>query len=142
MTPQSSTAIPGFRYKDAKAAVEWLCTVLGFERHAVFQDENGVVLHAELTLGGGMIMVGQEKDDELGRTFKSPASLGGVETCAMCLVVDDVDAVHARAVAAGAEIVRPLAETPYGSREFGVKDPEGQSWFVGTYNPWLTKPQG
>jgi uncharacterized glyoxalase superfamily protein PhnB len=141
MSQQSSSVIPGFRYKDAKAAVEWLCTVLGFERHSVFEDANGVVLHAELTLGGGMIMVGQEKDDELGRTFKSPASLGGVETCAVCLVVKDVDAAHARAVAAGAQIVRPLAETPYGSREFGVNDPEGHSWYVGTYDPWQPKPQ-
>jgi uncharacterized glyoxalase superfamily protein PhnB len=47
--------------------------------------------------------------------------------------------VHARAVAAGAKIVRPLQDTPYGSREFAVKDPDGHSWSVGTYDPWQAR---
>jgi uncharacterized glyoxalase superfamily protein PhnB len=51
-------------------------------------------------------------------------------------VVPDADAAHARAVAAGATIIRPLQDTPYGSREFAVKDPEGHSWSAGTYDPW------
>ena len=127
--------IPGLRYRNAAAAIDWLCEVLGFARRAVYPGEGGTIAHAELTLGNGLIMLGSGKDDEYGRGFKPPDELG-FETCSIYLVVPDADAVHARAVAAGAVIVRPLQETPYGSREFAVKDPEGHSWSVGTYDPW------
>jgi uncharacterized glyoxalase superfamily protein PhnB len=136
MPETRSTVIPALRYRDAHAAIEWLCNVIGFERHAVYEGENGAVGHAELKLAGGMIMLGSQKDDELGRNFKSPSETGGIETRGVYIVVPDADAVHARAVAAGAPIVRPLQDTPYGSREFSVKDPEGHSWSVGTYDPW------
>jgi uncharacterized glyoxalase superfamily protein PhnB len=131
-----STVIPASRYRNAPAAIDWLCQVFGFERHAVYANPDGTIGHAELTLGNGMIMLGSEKDDEYGRSFKSPQELGGIETRNVYLVVPDADAVYARAVAAGAAVVRPLQDTPYGSREFGVKDPEGHSWSVGTYDPW------
>ncbi len=137
-----STVIPALRYHDARAAIEWLCNVIGFERHAVYEGEAGTIGHAELKLGGGMIMLGSQKDDEHGRRFKSPAELDGIETSSIYLVVPDADAVHARAVAAEALIVRPLQDTPYGSREFAVKDPEGHSWSIGTYDPWQPHEQG
>jgi uncharacterized glyoxalase superfamily protein PhnB len=131
-----STVIPGFRYRDAPAAIEWLCNVFGFERHAVYEGENGVIAHAELVLGSGMIMLGTGKDDEYSRGFKPPAEIGGIETASTYIVVPDADAANARAIASGAVIVRPLQDTPYHSREFTVKDPEGRSWTAGTYNPW------
>jgi uncharacterized glyoxalase superfamily protein PhnB len=135
--PESTGAvIPALRYKNAPAAIEWLCQVIGFSRHAVHEGENGTIAHAELTLGNGMIMLGSTRDDEYGRSFKSPPELGGVETRSAYIVVPDADAVHARAVAAGAEIIRPLQDTPYDSREFALRDPEGHSWSVGTYDPW------
>jgi uncharacterized glyoxalase superfamily protein PhnB len=62
--------------------------------------------------------------------------LGGIETRSVYIVVADADAAYARAMAAGATIVRPVQGTPYGSREFAVKDPEGHSWSAGTYDPW------
>lgn len=133
--PQS-TIIPGHRYRNASAAIDWLCQVFGFERHAVYEGENGSIGHAELTLGGGMIMLGSGKDDEYGRGFKAPDELGGIQTRSVYLVVPDADAAYGRAVAAGAEVVRPLQDTPYGSREFAVKDPEGHTWSAGTYDPW------
>ena len=136
MTASRSTVIPGHRYRNAPAAIDWLCKVFGFERHAVYEGENGTIAHAELTLGDGMIMLGSGKEDEYGRGFKSPEELSGVETRSVYLVVPDADAAYARAVAAGATIIRPLQETPYGSREFAVKDPEGHSWSAGTYDPW------
>ncbi len=83
-----------------------------------------------------MIMLGSMKDDDLAASFKSPDELGGAETGSLYVVVTDAEAAHARAVAAGARIIRPLKETPYGSREFAVKDAEGHSWGVGTYDPW------
>lgn len=134
-----STIIPALRYHDAPAAIDWLCSVLGFTRHAVYPGPDNTIGHAELTLGGGMIMLGSQKDDEYARGFKSPAEVGGVETRGSYVVVTDADAVYARAQAAGAPIPRPLQNTDYGSREFSVKDPEGHTWSVGTYDPWKTQ---
>jgi len=136
MADSRSSVMPALRYRNAPAAIDWLCKVFGFARHAVHTMPDGSVAHAELTLGGGMIMLGSARDDEYGRGFKSPSELGGVETRSSYLVMQDVDAVYARAQAAGAVVVRPLKDTGYGSREFTVKDPEGHSWSVGTYDPW------
>lgn len=137
MCNSHSTIVPGHRYRNATAAIDWLCKVFGFERHAVHEGENGTIAHAELTLGNGMIMLGSGKDDEFGRGFKSPAELGGIETRSCYIVVPDADAAYARAVAAGGVVIRPLQDTPYGSREFAVKDLEGHSWSAGTYDPWV-----
>jgi uncharacterized glyoxalase superfamily protein PhnB len=136
MAETRSSVMPALRYRNAPAAIDWLCKVFGFARHAVHTMPDGSVAHAELTLGGGMIMLGSARDDEYGRGFKSPGELGGVETRSAYIVAQDVDAVYARAQAAGAAIVRPLKNTGYGSREFTVKDPEGHSWSAGTYDPW------
>jgi uncharacterized glyoxalase superfamily protein PhnB len=133
--------MPALRYHNAPAAIDWLCKVFGFARHALYANPDGTIAHAELTLGGGMIMLGSTKNDEYGRGFKSPDELGGAETRSAYIVVADADAVYARAQAAGATVVRPLQNTDYGSREFSVKDPEGHSWSVGTYDPW-TKHEG
>lgn len=137
-THTRSTIMPAMRYRDAHAAIDWLCNVLGFTRHAVYPGPDNTVGHAELTLNGGMIMLGSHKDDEYGKGFKSPGEVGNVETRSVYVVVKDADAVYARAEAAGAQIVRPLQNTDYGSREFSLKDPEGHSWSVGTYDPWAT----
>jgi uncharacterized glyoxalase superfamily protein PhnB len=134
-----STIMPALRYRNAPAAIDWLCQVLGFARHAVYPGPDNTIGHAELTLGGGMIMLGSHKDDEYGRGFKSPGELGGMETRSVYVVVPDADAVYARAKEAGGVIVRDIEEMPYGSREFTVKDPEGHSWSVGTYDPWTTQ---
>jgi uncharacterized glyoxalase superfamily protein PhnB len=134
-----STIMPALRYRNAPAAIDWLCQVLGFARHAVYPGPDNTIGHAELTLGGGMIMLGSTKDDEHGRRFKSPEDVGGFETSSAYVIVPDADAVYARAKAAGATIVREIQNTDYGSREFTVKDLEGHSWSVGTYDPWKTQ---
>ena len=131
-----STVIPGHRYRNAPAAIEWLCTVFGFERQAVYESEEGVVHHAQLTLGSGMIMLGSARDDKHSASFRLPDEIGGVETRSVYLVVPDADAAYARAVAAGANIISPPQDKPYGGRDFGVRDPEGHTWWAGTYDPW------
>ena len=136
MCKTGSTIVPSHRYRNAPAAIEWLCKVFGFERQAVYEGENGSIAHAQLTLGSGMIMLGSGKDDDYSRGFKSPQELGGIETRSVYIVVPDADAAYVRAVEAGAAVVRPLQDTDYGSREFTVKDPEGHSWSAGTYDPW------
>jgi uncharacterized glyoxalase superfamily protein PhnB len=140
MAESRSTIMPALRYRNASAAVDWLCEVFGFARHAVHTMPDGTIAHAELTLGGGMIMLGSARDDEYGRGFKAPGELGGVETRSAYIVAPNVDAVYAKAQAAGAMVVRPLKDTGYGSREFTVKDREGHSWSVGTYDPWAEHP--
>ncbi|MHB1571911.1 MAG: VOC family protein [Solirubrobacteraceae bacterium] len=56
-------------------------------------------------------------------------------TVSLYIAVGDPGTVHARATQAGAEIVRKLTDTDYGSREFSVRDPEGNLWSFGSYNP-------
>lgn len=132
----AGTIFPALRYKDAPAAIEWLANVLGFTRHAVYANEDGTIAHAELALGGGIVMLGSMKEDAQKMRFQSPAELGGVETASIYVVVADADVVYAKAQAAGAEIIRPIEDMDYGSREFTIRDPEGHSWSLGTYDPW------
>jgi uncharacterized glyoxalase superfamily protein PhnB len=137
MPDSPSTIIPTLRYTNAPAAIDWLCQTFGFAQNAVYKAEDGSIAHAQLTLGGGMVMLGSARDDEHSHSFKSPEELGGVETRSVYIVVPDADAVFTRAQAAGATVIRAVYDTPYGSREFSVKDPEGHSWSVGTYDPWV-----
>ncbi|MCW5558295.1 MAG: VOC family protein [Verrucomicrobiae bacterium] len=130
------SVIPCMRYRNAPAAIEWLCRVFGFERHLVVPGPGDTVLHAQLTLGNGMIMLGSVVDSEFGRLMKQPDEIGGAETQSAYCVVADADAVHARAVAAGAEIVIPIKDEDYGGRGFTCRDLEGHVWSVGTYDPW------
>lgn len=135
--PDPHAVIPALRYRDAPAAIDWLCRVLGFERQLVVPGEEGTIVHAQLRLGrGGMIMVGSVMDTEFGRLMAQPDEIGGRETQSSYLVVPDADAVHARVVAAGGEIVRAIQDEDYGGRGFTCRDLEGRLWSVGTYDPW------
>lgn len=137
MAISGSTIIPSARYRDAHAAIEWLCNVFGFHKQAVYEGPNGTVAHAELTLGGGMFMLGSESNEgEFHRSSISLAETGGRETLGLYLVVEDCDAVYARAKQAGAEIVQELQSPPYGGKVFACRDGEGHIWWVGSYNPW------
>jgi uncharacterized glyoxalase superfamily protein PhnB len=129
MVTQASSIIPSLRYRDAAAAIDWLERAFGLERRAVHAGDDGTIVHAELTLGGGMVMLGSERDGDGG--FGSHAGHGW-----QYVVVDDPDARFARAVAAGAQVVRELEDQPYGSRDFSVRDLEGNLWSFGTYDPW------
>src|ERR1700689_2561626 len=75
-TEKRSTVICGMRYRNAPAAIEWLCNVLGFARHAVYPGPDGTIAHAELTHGGGMIMLGSIPQDEFGQYMKQPDEIG------------------------------------------------------------------
>jgi len=138
-TPTHTTVVPGMTYRNAPAAIEWLCRVFGFEKHAVYPGPDNTIMHAELTLGGGMIMLGSVKDNEYNRLMKHPDEIGGAETRSDNLIVPDADAVYARAKAAGAEIVFDIEDKPYGGRGFTCRDLEGRIWNVGTYDPWQPK---
>jgi uncharacterized glyoxalase superfamily protein PhnB len=133
-----STVIPCLRYRDAKRMIGWLCDAFGFCPHAVYEDNNGGIAHAQLTLGNGMIMLGSARDnDQFGQVQSAPDALGGT-TQSPYLVVADADAVYQSAIAAGAEIVIEIKDEDYGGRGFSCRDPEGHLWNVGTYDPWKT----
>ena len=118
-------------YDDAEAAVDWLERAFGFERSSV-HEANGKLAHAELRFGDGMIMLGPAGKNDFG--LKTPRELGAVSQ-GVYLIVDDIAGQYDRAQASGAEILRELADTDYGSREFMARDPEGNIWSFGTYRP-------
>lgn len=130
-----ANVIPTMRYRDAGAAIDWLCRAFGFERHLVVPGENGTVAHAELTYRGGMIMLGSVHDDDFGR-LQQPATKGRPVTQSAYVVVEDADAHYTRAKAAGAEIVMDIEDKGHGGRGYTCRDPQGQLWSFGTFDPW------
>ncbi len=130
-----SNIIPTMRYRDVTRAIDWLCDAFGFERHAVHEDGDGGIAHAQLTLGDAMIMLGSARDDAFG-WLQTPPDPEGPVTQSAYVVVADADALHARAVAAGARVVHDLRDEDHGGRGFSCRDPEGQLWNFGTYDPW------
>src|SRR3954464_9997921 len=96
------TIFPAYRYRDARAAIDWLGRAFGFEPRIVVDGENGAVAHAELALAGAMFMLGSVRD---GGGYAPPPG-----AAAVYIVVADPDAHHERARAAGAEIVRGLTD--------------------------------
>lgn len=131
-----SIVIPAMRYRDPHKMINWLCDTFGFTRKAVHDDGNGGVVHAELTLGDGMIMLGSARDDDFAKVQK-PAAAEQLVTQSAYIVVPDADAVYARAKDNGATIVLEISDKDYGGRDFTCRDPEGQVWSIGTYNPWV-----
>ena len=119
--------IPTLRYRDAKAAIDFLERAFGLERKEVYENDDGTVAHAELTHGRGMVMLGSAGTGD--PQFETRHS-------STYVVVGDPDALHDRARAAGARITRELQDTDYGSREFTAEDPEGNVWSFGTYDPF------
>jgi uncharacterized glyoxalase superfamily protein PhnB len=131
-----ATIMPCLRYRDAPAAIDWLCNTLGFEAALVIRNEDDTVAHAQLTYGNGMIMLASVVDSEYGRLLKQPVDIGSFVTQSSYLVVNDADQVHERVVRAGGTVLLPLQDEDYGGRGFTCRDPEGHVWSIGTYDPW------
>ena len=133
-----SSVIPVLRYRDASAAIEWLCEAFGFEKNLVVPNEDATIAHAQLSFGNGMIMLGSvpKNETDFGRLMKQPDEIGGAETQSAYVVVEDADAAYARAKAAGARIVVEIKDEDYGGRGFSCYDLEGHLWSFGTYDPW------
>jgi uncharacterized glyoxalase superfamily protein PhnB len=143
MTTQTkSTLIPSLRYRDALAAIDWLVQAFGFEKNAVYTTPEDEVAHAQLTYGGGMIMIGSvPRNSDYIRThpsfFVQPDEIDLRETRGIYIVVPDADAVYERAKAAGAKIETEIRDMEYGGRAFTCRDPESHLWDIGTYDPWV-----
>ena len=118
----------------------FLCDAFGFTRHAVYADQTdpSVILHAQLVLGNSMIMLGTARDDPQGAQYRwrLAREAGGV-TVAFYIFTPDPDAHHARASAHDAEIIRaPHPNDGYPGRGYEARDPEGNVWSFGSYDPW------
>ena len=122
---------PALFYRDALAAIDFLERAFGFQRRLVVPDEQGGVAHAELTFRGSVIMVGSVRPE---KGLMSPLDLGGLNQ-SLSVTVEDADAHHAIASTAGAQIVSPPTDKSYGDRGYEARDPEGNSWYFGTYVP-------
>ncbi len=119
---------PALRARDALGLIKFLVAAFGFEETVVYAD-GAQVHHAQLSWPpGGGIMLGSARPDAAEDLWPvQPGSFG-------CYVVtDDPDQLFARATEAGAEVLQGLHETDYGSRDFAVRDPEGNRWSFGTY---------
>lgn len=116
-------------YADAPAAIEFLTRAFGFQLRLEVPGEGGKVQHSELSLGDAVVFVSSPKPEQ-GRSAP-----GDTVPCSVCLAIEDPDAHHARALAAGADIVHPLKDEDYGSRGYMVRDPGGHLWYFGTYKP-------
>ena len=123
---------PCMRYDDPKRTIAWLRDTCGFTEKLVVPRDDGGVAHSELALGSSVVMCSSNADDDL--NIVTPAAAGGT-TGAVYVYVEDPDALYARIRTTDTPVVRPIENTDYGSREFGVADPEGNGFSFGTYRP-------
>lgn len=75
-----ASIIPSLRYRNAPAAIEWLCRVFGVQKNLVVPDESGGIAHAQLSCGDGMMMLGSVRDDEWRRFIRQPDEISGAAT--------------------------------------------------------------
>ncbi|HEX2194558.1 MAG TPA: VOC family protein [Candidatus Limnocylindria bacterium] len=133
--PGYQVVSPYLLYEDAAAAIDFLERAFGF-RQRLAQTGAAGRTHYELVIGThGLVMLGQA-----GESFRSPASLGAFPPSMVHVYVDDVEALHARAKQAGAEISE-LEDSPAGDRRFTATDPEGQLWVFAQGVAPLSAPQ-
>ena len=115
-------------YRDPKAALAWLAKAFGFETVMVITDPAGMVVHSEMRVGNGRLMVGGEWTE----MHRSPQSIGGLNTQSVHVQLEaDLDGHCARARAAGAKILQEPSDQFYGDRTYRAVDPEGHFWTFG-----------
>lgn len=124
---------PYLFYADVGRAAEFLQAAYGFTLGFTSKEPDGSLAHAQLLHGDHVVMLGHAGEGGLGLA-KSAASFGGPLHAAVYVFVDDVDAHHARASQAGAKIVLPPADQPWGDRMYCATDPEGQFWMFARRN--------
>ena len=117
---------PVLRFADADLALSFLRDAFGFDEVSVHRDDQGTIVHALMAWQGDLFMFSGSKG--AGDAFDLGPSV-------VYVAVDDPDAHHDRAVAAGVEFVMELTDQDYGSREYAARDPEGNVWCFGTYRP-------
>lgn len=133
------TLTPTVMYDDAGQAIRWLTDVLGFRAAAVYDGADGSVVLAQLVWRTGVVFVSARPRGD------NPWAKVGLASIALAAEdAETVDRHYQRAVAAGVEIVRPLHDArtpafPDGSHQFDLRDPEGNLWTVGTFQPRFSR---
>jgi uncharacterized glyoxalase superfamily protein PhnB len=130
-----ATVVPTLRYRDAAAAIDWLCNAFGLQPRLIVPGENGMIVHSQLQFGNGLIMVSSARGSELDALTAPSGERVAAHTQGAYVIVNDPDAHHDHAVAAGAEVVMPLKTEDHG-RGYSCADPEGYLWHFGDYDPW------
>ena len=125
---------PAVFYDDAAAAIDWLSRAFGFAVREKIADDQGRIVHSQLVLNGGLIMVGQVGLHPDRTWPRSPLAVGGANTQSLAVYVDDADAHCERARAAGAVIATEPATQDYGEgywadRSYEARDLEGHHWW-------------
>ncbi|MFI6446913.1 VOC family protein [Kitasatospora sp. NPDC050543] len=123
------TVTPYLSVSDAAAAIEFYTAVLGAVERVRMGAPGGRIGHAEITIGSSLVMLADEFP-EMGA--RSPKALGGTPVT-LHVYVEDVDAVHARALAAGATELEPVADRFYGDRSGQFADPFGHRWSIASH---------
>lgn len=131
------TVIPSLRYDDAPAAIAWLREIFGMTEHFIAPGEDGRIDHAQLEWRGSLIMLGSV-DPKSDVWYDLSHRHGSVNLTAESAA--QVDEIYARAQAAGATVMQPLEDTSYGSHAFTLADPEGNLWYLGTYDALADTP--
>ncbi|WP_395674737.1 VOC family protein [Inquilinus sp.] len=115
--------------RGAAAAIDFYRTAFGATERLRMDAPGGTIGHAELLIGGSLVMVADEMP-EMG--WSSPTAIGGTPV-SLHLYVEDVDAVVEQALAAGAALSRPVADQFYGDRLGTVVDPFGHVWSISSH---------
>jgi len=128
--PEGYPAVtPYLVVKGANAAIDYYKKVFGATERMRMDAPGGMIGHAELTIGGSLVMLADEFPD---MGFRGPKALGG-SPVSLLLYVPNVDEVFKRAVDAGAKPLRPVADQFYGDRMGTLEDPFGHVWSIGTH---------
>jgi uncharacterized glyoxalase superfamily protein PhnB len=114
---------PYLFYREVPAALDFLCRAFGFKEEMRTGTPSGG-MHGEASLQGQLVMMGQGAHE---RGLRTPRDVGAA-TMRVFVYLDDVDRHYEVAKAAGAEIVHPPKDVPYG-RSYSAVDPEGHPWF-------------
>jgi PhnB protein len=122
-------------FDDATAAIAFYQEAFGASvREEPYKAPDGKVVHSEVWIGDSVVFLTDEGDGEgEDRNGVAPSSVGSLVTAVMALSVPDVDALWERAVAAGCEVVYPLADQFYGDRAGRLRDPFGHQWMLSTH---------
>jgi len=128
------TVTPYLILSGAGDAIAFYKKALGAEEVMRIGGPGGKIGHAEIKIGNSRIMLADEHPE---LQALSPRTVGG-SPVSIHLYVENVDAAIERAVAAGAKLVRPVADQFYGDRVGGIEDPFGYRWFIATHKEDLT----
>jgi uncharacterized glyoxalase superfamily protein PhnB len=108
-----ATIVATLRYRNAPAAMEFLCDAFGFEKKLVAAGAGGTIVHA-ITFANGTVMASSDRDSEFGRLMVHPDETGGAQTQSAYVIVAQIDTHYLKAKAAGAEILIAIADQDYG----------------------------